>query len=301
MPDSVPSSLDGWWCSYDKEYGFVGFGYDVTSCQGPDQLKGDFTNIRRRFNGRYVRLYGTCDRVGFYNDIVNAAWDSGIGVFSLIWFGFDGGSQWMGRRDDLFGILHSNPKAKFVTRALQFGSEPLFDHALPPPQLTYEVEAAKKNLASLRIPVTVSDMAYSFRQLHADDGGPEVLECLDILAAHILPFFSQAASTAFNAWPLIKEDIDYFVQQGDNRKIYFTENGWPSQTGGSVGQNSAAAVADIQNESDYYVMLDNHCPDFKAAPGGGIAWFAHLYMDQQYGIMDLGGNQKINFAPRTSC
>jgi hypothetical protein len=46
----------------------------------------------------------------------------------LLQFGFDGTDQWIGRRDALFGILHSNPRAKFVTRALQFGSEPLFDN-----------------------------------------------------------------------------------------------------------------------------------------------------------------------------
>jgi hypothetical protein len=46
---------------------------------------------------------------------------------TILQFGFDGTDEWMGRRDTLLGILHSNPKAKFVTRVLQFGSEPLFD------------------------------------------------------------------------------------------------------------------------------------------------------------------------------
>ena len=51
----------------------------------------------------------------------------------------------------------------FVTRALQFGSEPLFDRMLSPAKLTLEVQAAKKELAGFHIPVTVSDFAYSFK------------------------------------------------------------------------------------------------------------------------------------------
>jgi len=51
----------------------------------------------------------------------------------------------------------------FVTRALQFGSEPLFDGILSPAMLFSEVQAAKNELASLHIPVTVSDFAYSFK------------------------------------------------------------------------------------------------------------------------------------------
>ena len=33
MPSSVPLSIDGWWCSTNSEYGFVGFSYEVTSCE----------------------------------------------------------------------------------------------------------------------------------------------------------------------------------------------------------------------------------------------------------------------------
>ncbi|KAG6886519.1 hypothetical protein C0992_003626, partial [Termitomyces sp. T32_za158] len=101
------------------------------------------------------------------NDVVDAAWGAGIGVQALIWFGFDGGDEWKGRRDTLFATLHANPKAKFVTRVLQFGSEPLFDWVLSPNDLIAQVNGAKANLSSLHIPVTVSDMAYSFRDVRS--------------------------------------------------------------------------------------------------------------------------------------
>jgi len=112
----------------------------------------------------------------------------------LIWFGWDDLDRdiWKTRRDNVFKTLLSNPKAKFVIRALQFGSEPLFDSALDPELLAQQVRAAKDTLASLEIPVTVSDMAYGF-QKHG--GAPDVLAAIDVIDAHILPFFASDAST----------------------------------------------------------------------------------------------------------
>ncbi|KAG6889000.1 hypothetical protein C0995_004468 [Termitomyces sp. Mi166 len=339
MPSDAPSSLNNWWCDSHTEYAFVGFSYEVTQCQSLSALKSDFLDIRKKFNGRYVRLYGACDRPGFYNDIVDAAWHAGVGVQALIWFGFNGDSKWMNRRDELFSILHSNPKAKFITRVVQFGSEPLFDHVLEPGALIAQVDLAKEKLASLRIPVTVSDLAYSFRDVRSNnllqnhlpilsdsklDGGEKVLQAIDSINAHILPFFSSRASkgmnqppimaafrcqpdctAAINSWPLVKADLDYLISQAHGKKIWFSQNGWPSRTSPGVQPNSPNAVANVQNEKDYYNMLDSHCPDLKAAPGGGVGWFAHIYSDSQepgYGIYDASeASLKFPFAPRTSC
>ena len=88
--------------------------------------------------------------------------------------------------------MQSNPKAKFITRVLQFGSEPLFDWALEPAELAEQVEAAKLTLANLEIPVTISEMAYGFQE---HDGAPDVLAAIDVIDAHILPFFASNAST----------------------------------------------------------------------------------------------------------
>ena len=85
-PSDVPASTDGWWCDLDDEFGFLGFSYEVTTCEFPDvsfssirsmntplfssgptltQLQADFSNMRTTFNSRYVRLYGACDQDGF--------------------------------------------------------------------------------------------------------------------------------------------------------------------------------------------------------------------------------------------
>lgn len=113
-------------------------------------------------------------------------------MYSLIWFGWDGGTEWIGRRDTLFNKLHSNPKAKFVTRAVQFGSEPLYDWAIEPSDLAREVTQARSRLADIGVSVTVSDMAYGYQE---HDGAQEVLDAIDFASVHMLPFFATTAST----------------------------------------------------------------------------------------------------------
>ncbi|KAJ6553572.1 glycoside hydrolase superfamily [Mycena vulgaris] len=306
MPASTPSSLTNWWCDYNTEYAFVGFSYEVTACQSLSKLRTDFLKIRQTFKGRYIRMYGFCDRTGercHNNDIVDAAWGAGIGVHALIWFGFDGTDEWKGRRDKLLGILHSNPKAKYVTRVLQFGSEPLFDGVLDPPVLAAQVTAAKANLSSLHIPVTISEMAYGYQERESD-GSQDILDAVDLLDIHMLPFFSTLASTASNSWPIVLTDLNWFVDNGQNKKIYMSENGWPSVTSDGVQPNSPSAVANVKNERDYLSVLDAHCSYFKTVPGGGVGWFWHIYTDDMepgYGLYDDSGNLKFPFSPKTSC
>ncbi|KAF8551338.1 hypothetical protein OG21DRAFT_1598518 [Imleria badia] len=301
MPSSVPDSLDNWWCPTDTEYAFMGFSYEVTECQSPSQLNAEFADIRNNFNSRYVRLYGACDNDGFYDDVVDAAWNNALGVHALIWFGFQGGDEWETRRDSLIHTLTTNPKAKFVTRGVQFGSEPLYDDVLPHSELASQVISAKVQLASVHIPVTVSELAYGYQ---AHDGAQDVLDAIDYINIHMLPFFSSVAITGALAWPLVEMDMDWFIKHGNGKKMYFDENGWPSVTSPNVQPNGPAAVASVSSEQQYYQLLDNHCTDFKTAPGGGIGWFAHIYSDQQepgYGIYNDEGVTKFNFRPRTSC
>lgn len=52
--------------------------------------------------------------------------------------------------------------------------------------------AAKANLASVGIPVTVSEMAYGYQK---SGGAQEVLDAVDFVNIHVLPFFAQDAST----------------------------------------------------------------------------------------------------------
>lgn len=56
-----------------------------------------------------------------------------------------------------------NPGAIYALTIVHFRSEPLFDNVLPHQQLAEQVWAAKANLASLHIPVTVSELAYGYQ------------------------------------------------------------------------------------------------------------------------------------------
>jgi hypothetical protein len=64
------------------------------------------------------------------------------------------------------------------------------------------------------------------------------MSAIDIIDAHMLPFFAQDASTgtlrrplrekadiliAKNAWPLVERDIDWFIHNGQGKKIYLSE------------------------------------------------------------------------------
>lgn len=301
MPQTVPPSTNGWWCNLNTEYAFMGFSYDVTACQSLSQMRREFQDVRKTFNGRYIRIYGACDRTGFYDDVIQAAWDAGVGVYALIWFGFDGSDIYKTRRDTLFSILHSNPLAPYVIRALQFGSEPLFDYVLTPSQLATEVRQAKEKLKELGIPVVVSEMAYGYQ---AHTGSQVVLDAQDYLAVHMLPYFSQQASTASQAWPIVENDLNWFINNGGGKKIVLTQNGWPSMNYSGVEANSPHAVSDVANERDYALLLDDHCTDLKQVSPGGVGWFWHIYSDSQlpgYGVYNTKGTPKFEFRPRTEC
>ena len=266
-------------------------------------------------------LFHSPDSFDSSDTVVDAAWNAGLGIHALIWvsyflsinsplhpslifyplkFGFDGDDVWMTRRDSLFASLHSNPKAKFVTRAVQFGSEPLYDQVLPPDELAAQVTAAKQNLADLGILVTVSDMAYGYQ---SNGGAQSVLDAVDFIDLHMLPFFSTTATTASDSWGFVQSNLDWINSHAGGKKVILSENGWPSMQSGSTRSSSPTAVSDVQQEQDYFDLLDSKCQELKSNPGGGVAWFAHLYSEEQgagYGILD-NGKLKFPFSPKTTC
>lgn len=116
-------------------------------------------------------------------------------------FDFDIDDAWEARRDNLFADLHSKPKARFVTRVVQFGSEPLFDGVIKHDALAHQVKLAQKSLSSLGIPVTVSEMRYGYEER---GGAQDVLDAIDSINIHMLPFFSKEAATCMfrtGCWP----------------------------------------------------------------------------------------------------
>ena len=204
----------------------------------------------------------------------------------------------MNRRDSLFRTLQNTPKAKFVTRAVQFGSEPLFDGVLSPDELASNVIKAKEDLASLGILLTVSDMAFGYK---SNGGAQSVLDAIDFVDLHMLPYFTPGATTVNHSWGFIESDLDWINTHAGGKKIILSENGWPWKD--TPTTHSDTALASVDEAESYFKLLDSKCAYFKKNPGGGIGWFAHLYSEEQgegYGILD-NGKLRFPFSPDTSC
>ncbi|KAK0529377.1 hypothetical protein OC834_003716, partial [Tilletia horrida] len=235
MPDEVPDAdaPDGWWCDMQDEYAFLGFSYDLSSCPSLKTLRADFKRMRTEFNSRYVRLYSACDDTSrdLNADLITAAWENGLGLHMLIWFGFDGGDQWRTRKRDLVRTIKADRRAPFVVRSVVVGSEPLFDSVLEPEELAAQIMDVKDKLSNYTgkgldgMQVTLSEMPYGFM---SKGNAPSVFKAMDVVQGNVLPFFDQRATTGGQAWSLVTSAYTYFQQQAKGKKVLYTQIGWPS-------------------------------------------------------------------------
>ncbi|KAF8328395.1 glycoside hydrolase superfamily [Cantharellus anzutake] len=298
-PTQKPSD---WWCSPTLEQGFFGFSYEVDTCMSKTQIQSDFKLMRYMFGARYVRLYASCDNAGFMDIIISAAYNAGIGVYALIWFGFNGGNQWQSRRDSLIKTVKTNPLAPYVIRSIDVGSEPLFDQVLSPTALAAQVKYVQNAVHSYGVNVSISEMPFGYTV----QGNPApVLNAIDMLHINELPFFDKTATTGDNAWPSLNGSISTLVHQtGGTKKVVLTQTGWPTNTK-VWPANSKKAVANVQSSKAYADLLDSKCEEMKVlGPNGGIGWFWQIWSDDMltgWGLIDSNGLPKWTFAPRTAC
>ncbi|KAK4048973.1 hypothetical protein OIO90_005608 [Microbotryomycetes sp. JL221] len=294
---ATASALSQWWCPESTEYAFLGFSYALYACQTQEQMTADFKRMKSEFSARYVRLYGNCDASWHNNAIIEAAASAGIGIYHLIWFGWDDPNAWKWRRDALIGTIKSNPKAPYVVRNVAVGSEPLFDWALDPWSLAQAVYDVRSKLSQFKIPITVSEMPYGY-QIH--NNAPDVFKAIDFVEGNVLPFFDGSATTGDRAWGMVSWSLDFFRSNSGGKRVVMTQTGWPSDD--SVWKaNTPTAVASVASEKAYFDLLDSQCWYFKQ---NNQAWFAQIWSDQQlggWGILDWSGKAKFAFKPRTSC
>jgi exo-beta-1,3-glucanase (GH17 family) len=255
--------------------------------------------MKSDYGARYVRLYGNCDESWFNDAWVAAAADAGLGVYALVWFGWDNPNDWKWRMDALVKTITTNPRAPWVVRNVAVGSEPLFDWALDPDSLAAQIYGLRQKLSMYGIKTTISEMPFGY-QIH--NNAPQVFKAIDFVEANILPFFDSGATTGANAWGVVSWSLDFFRQNaGPSKQIRITQTGWPSDT--SVWKaNTPTAVASVASEKSYYDLLDSKCQYFK--DNGRIGYFAQIYADYQlggWGILDYNGNPKFQFKPRTFC
>lgn len=297
-PDSPKGiSVDDWWCSRSSEYAFMGFSFAVDACPSKSSMTSSFQQMKSDYNARYVRLYGACDRNGFTSDVVDAAYDAGVGVYALVWFGFTGGDKWKDRLEDIVSAVDSNPKAKYVIRNIAIGSEALFDNAISASNLVSQINKLKDRVSNTGIEVSTSEMAYKLGDAQ------NVLDAVDNVQLNILPFFSGQATTGGNARGNVMGDLQRMAQAtGNKKKVVTTQCGWPSND--KVWKaNSRSAIASVSSEKAFYDLLYDMCPDMKDGPGGGFGYFAHIWDDNGlpgWGITS-GGNPKFEFKGRTKC
>lgn len=127
----------------------------------------------------------------------------------------------------------------------------------------------QKNLSSLKIPVTVSDLAYGF-QITESQNSSALLNDLDFIGAHILPYFAGHASTGENAWNDVMYDTTYWLEHSKGKPIIFTENGWPHwKNCPNVCPQSANASASQGDSKAFWDLLDGNCDFFK---NNSIGW-----------------------------
>ncbi|KAI9603200.1 hypothetical protein H4Q26_002517 [Puccinia striiformis f. sp. tritici PST-130] len=263
---SLTQASRDWWCPQQKEFSWLGLA--TIDCPSRDEMTSTFGWMRRAKRARYVRLYGGCDNANFDNDVIEAAAQPGVGIYALIWFGFDNDDKWKGRKERLLQAIKDNPKAPYVIRAVTCGSEPLFDQVLPVEGLVAQIQDLKQQLSPFGIQVTLSEMPAGY-QAHNDT--PEIFEAVDFVSLHSFGFFEQNATTADNAQISIRRDVRYGLEHGRGKKVVITQTGWPSNT--DVWKaNSPNAIASIEQETLYFQMLDRQCRFFKT---NRISWFSH--------------------------
>ncbi|KAH7099021.1 glycoside hydrolase [Auriculariales sp. MPI-PUGE-AT-0066] len=301
---SAPNvNLDSWWCTRSSEYAFMGFSYDITACPSYDEMLRHFKDQRKTYGARYVRQYSACDTTGHTDNMVKAAYNAGLGLFAMVWWGFDNNDAYKTRLAAWLKTINTNPLAPYVVRSFAVGSEPLYDGAITYTALGTLIDQTRANITSTdTIQVTTSEMAYGYVKRN----GTALLAHEDHIEGHILPFFSKTATTGDQAWADVWADIDWFRDQTSRaKKIYLSQTGWPS-TAEVWAPNSPTADPSLASEQAYYELLNSKCEVLKTFPLGGLGWFAHLYADNTlpgWGVVNstTKTTPKISFGARTSC
>lgn len=305
-PSGTPStSLDDWWCDSKDEAGFLGFSYGVFGCQSKSKLQADFKKMRSTYNTRYVRVYGECpnERADFLDDIIETAYENGMGVLSTVWLGWDASDKsWKTRLSHIENTIKTNPLAPYVIRTVDVGSEPLLDQPISPNELLSLLKSVKAITSPKGIKAGISEMRYSYGKIDSSLA-KEIFSTADYVHAHELSFLGGSATTGTAAWKSVSSDLTWFASQAPNKKVLLTQTGWP--TNQQEWKSASKKVDDsVGGARDYMEMLNDKCADMKEITGSGVGWFWQTWSETDlrgWGLIKSNGQPQFEFKGVTSC
>jgi len=230
---------------------------------------------------QYTESVRTYSVAGTQADIPRLAEEAGLQVTLGIWIGNDMARN---EREIATGIDLAN-RYRSVVRVI-VGNEALFREEVTSEQLAAYLDQVR---AAVKVPVTTSE------QWHIWNHHPELAAHVDLIAAHILPY-----------WEFVKmEDAGSFVlararelrQQFPKKQLLLSEVGWPSNgrmRGGADASQADQALylrklVNTLNRRGYdYFVIEAYDQPWKANDEGAVGAY--------WGVFNAARQPKFNFA-----
>lgn len=229
---------------------------------------------------QYTESVRTYSVAGTQADIPRLAEEAGLQVTLGIWIGNDMARN---EREIATGIELAN-RYRSVVRVI-VGNEALFREEVTSEQLARYLDRVR---AAVKVPVTTSE------QWHIWNHHPELAAHVDLIAAHILPY-----------WEFVKmEDAGSFVlararelrQQFPKKQLLLSEVGWPSNgrmRGGADASQADQALylrklVNTLNRRGYdYFVIEAYDQPWKANDEGAVGAY--------WGVFNAARQPKFNF------
>lgn len=240
-----------------------------------DEIRQDLEQL-----ARYTESLRTYSVAGSQADIPRLAQEAGLQITLGIWIGNDRARN---EQEIATGIELAN-RYRSVVRVV-VGNEALFREEVTPEQLMAYLDRVR---AAVKIPVTTSE------QWHIWAHNPELANHVDLIAAHILPY-----------WEFIRmDDAGQFVldrarelrEQFPKKQLLLSEVGWPSNgrmRGGADASQADQAVylrklVNSLNRRGYdYFVIEAYDQPWKASDEGSVGAY--------WGVFNAQRQAKFNF------
>ncbi|WP_259756610.1 glycosyltransferase [Pseudomonas sp. GCEP-101] len=221
-----------------------------------DEIRSDLELVSR--NTDNIRTYSV---KGSLADIPRLAEELGMRVSLGIWIGPDEAEN---EAEIERGIEIAN-NSRSVVRVI-VGNEALFRREVTVEQLTAYLDRVRK---AVKVPVTTAE------QWHIYEKYPEMAKHVDLIAAHVLPYWEYTAMN--DAVPFVLERAKELRAKFPRKPLLLAEVGWPSN-----GRMRGGADATQADQAIYLRTLTN------ALNKKGYNYFVVEAFDQPWKVGDEG-------------